>query len=304
MVLVDVVVTDKQGKAVPGLHAEDFVIEENGKQQKIASLTTPAENNPAPPALPPGIYSNRAQYRSPGGPVTVLLLDAINTPFKDQAYARFQMLKFVKDNFKPGERMGVFTLTGGLNVLQDLTDDPQILYTALQHYRPLQNQYTPSSATPPSGPAGPIDSGVAPTGDFGGLPPQIVQQVSQAQARLAAFFNVFEGYAQDQRVVITLNALNSLGRILGGLPGRKNLVWVTGGVPFALIPEDRTVTRAELSENLPSLNTRRVDSHASGNYAATARSMHTEEIRDTAARLSSAQIAIYPVDARGAHVIY
>jgi len=34
MVLVDVVVTDKQGKAVQGLHAEDFVIEENGKQQK------------------------------------------------------------------------------------------------------------------------------------------------------------------------------------------------------------------------------------------------------------------------------
>ena len=56
MVLVDVVVTDKQGKAVTGLHAEDFVVEENGKPQKISSLTTPADN--APPAsspLPPGI---------------------------------------------------------------------------------------------------------------------------------------------------------------------------------------------------------------------------------------------------------
>src|SRR6516225_10734386 len=56
MVLVDVVVTDKQGKPVQGLHPEDFVIEENGKQQKIAGLTSPAENNPAPPVLPPGIY--------------------------------------------------------------------------------------------------------------------------------------------------------------------------------------------------------------------------------------------------------
>ena len=37
MVLVDVVVTDKQGKPIPGLHAEDFTLEEKGKAQKIAT---------------------------------------------------------------------------------------------------------------------------------------------------------------------------------------------------------------------------------------------------------------------------
>jgi VWFA-related protein len=302
LVLVDVVVTDKQGKPVSGLHADDFTVEENGKQQKISTFATPEENNATPPALPPGIYSNRAQYRSPGGPITVLLLDAINTPFKDQAYARFQMLKFVKENFKPGERMGVFTLTGGLNVLQDLTSDPQILYTALQHYRPLQNEYTPSSATPPSGPAGVNDSSVAPVSDAasnGGMGARVAPQVAAVEAQLQAFANVSEGYAQEQRIVLTLNALNSLSRILGGLPGRKNIIWVTGDVPLSLIPEDRTVTNAELEEDLPSMDTRRVDQHASGNYAATARTLHAEEIRETAARLSSAQIAIYPVDARG-----
>jgi VWFA-related protein len=299
MVLVDVVVTDKQGKPVQGLHPEDFVIEENGKQQKIASLTSPAENNPAPPVLPPGIYSNRAQYRSPGAPVTILLLDAINTPFKDQSYARFQMLKFVKENFKPGDRMGIFTLTGGLGMLQDLTSDPQILYTALQHYRPLQNEYTPSSGTPPSGPAGPLDASLSTSSDFGSLPPQIALQVTAAIAQLQAFSNVAEGYAQGERLVLTLNALNSLARILGGLPGRKSIIWVTGDVPLSLIPEDRTVTQTELAEDLPSLNTRRLNQHVSGNDAARVRSQHAEEIRETAARLSSAQIAIYPVDARG-----
>ena len=151
MVLVDVVVTDKQGKPVPGLRPEDFVVEENGKAQKIATFTKPEENTAAPPALPPGIYSNRPQYRSAGGPITVMLLDAINTPFKDQAYARFQMLKFVKENLKPNQRMAVLTLTGTLQVLQDFTSDPQVLYTALQHFKPLENQFTPSSGTPPGG---------------------------------------------------------------------------------------------------------------------------------------------------------
>ena len=302
MVLVDVVVTDKQGKPVTGLRPEDFVVEENGKQQKVASLATAAENNPAPPALPPGIYSNRAQYRSPGVPVTVLLLDAINTPFKDQAYARRQMLKFVKENLKPNERVGVFTLTGPLNVLQDFTSDPQILYTALQRYKPLQQQYAPSNGAAPAGPAGAIDSGVTPVSDAassGALGAGATRLVDISENALASFQNVESAYNDDQRTVLTLNALNSLSRILGGMPGRKSIIWVTGDVPLSLIPEDRTVTDAELQEELPSMNTRRVEEHSSGSLAATGRTLHAQEIREMAARLSSAQIAIYPVDARG-----
>ena len=37
LVLVDVVVTDKQGKPITGLHPEDFEVEENGKAQKVTN---------------------------------------------------------------------------------------------------------------------------------------------------------------------------------------------------------------------------------------------------------------------------
>ncbi len=302
LVLLDVVVTDQLGKPVTGLHPEDFVVEENGKQQKISSLLTPSENNGTPPALPPGVYSNRPEYRSPGRPLTVLLLDAINTPFKDQAYARLQMLKFVQQNLKPGDRIGIFTLSPSLHVLQDFTSDPQILYTALQHYRPLQNEYTPSNSEALTGPANSIDSTVAAPSDSASgsaAGPLLASLVSQTVAQLQAFSDVSGAYAQEQRIVLTLNALNSLSRILGGMPGRKNIIWVTGDVPLSLIPEDRTVTEAELAEDLPSDRIRGVNEHAAGNYAATARILHAQEIRETAARLSSSQIAIYPVDARG-----
>lgn len=312
MVLVDVVVTDKQGKPIPGLRAEDFTIEEKGKGQKIASFTTspPAGSNPE--ALSPGIYTNRAQYRSPGGPITVLLLDALNTAFKDQAYARQQMLKFVQQQYRPGQRMGVFTLTGQLRVLQDFTSDPQILYTALQRYRPVPQEFA-AAAIPQSSGDGPASAGQAVTnldaaatpyhggpGDSGLRSGAAMDaSMASAQAALAAFAGADVAYGQDQRVQLTLTALDSIARILGGLPGRKSIIWVTGAFPFTLIPEDRTVTEAELAESLPSLDTRRVDEHASGNYAATFRSSHAEDIRDTSVRLSSAQIAIYPVDARG-----
>lgn len=307
MVLVDVVVTDKQGNAVPGLHAEDFALEENGKPQKIAAFSLPAESA-APLSLPPGIYSNRAQFRSPGGPITLVLLDVINTAFSDQAYARHQMLNFVRDQYKPGQRMAIFTLTGSLNVLQDFTTDPQILYAALQRFQPEPQHFanaglaTTSAANSPTGTSAvaALDASTAPASDMSStLSPAVAAQVSAAQAALQSFQDAQTTYAQEQRTVMTLEALNSLGRILGGLPGRKNVIWVTGNVPFSLIPENRNMSDTELEENLPSLNTRRVDEHSAGNYAATFRAMHGDEIRETSARLASAQIAIYPVDARG-----
>jgi VWFA-related protein len=123
--------------------------------------------------------------------------------------------------------------------------------------------------------------------------------VALAQEALRSFETFGAQYSDDERAVLTLNALNDLARILGGLPGRKNLIWVTGDVPFAFVPEDQTVSQTELDEALPSLNTRRVGDHTAGNYAATFRELHAEQIRETGARLASAQVAVYPVDARG-----
>ena len=307
LVLVDAVVTDKQGNPIAGLRPEDFVVEENGKAQKIATFAGPVQSTAGPASLPPGIYSNRSQYRSTG-PVTVMLLDAINTPFSDQAYARRQMLSFVQDQYKPDQRMAVFTLTGSLNVLQDFTTDPQILYAALQRFRPRPQEFASAGRATTSATAGDattastvasLDASTAPATDTSGLGPGAAQLVAAAQAAAQSFEAAQVAYAQEQRTMLTLQALNSLGRILGGLPGRKNIIWVTGNLPFSLIPENRNMTNAELEENLPSLKIRSVDQHSAGNYAATFRQGHADEIRETAARLASAQVAVYPVDARG-----
>src|SRR5450631_909685 len=311
MVLLDVVVTDKQGKAVSGLRPEDFVVEENGKVQKISSLTTLTDKAASAPQLPPGVYSNKPEYRSTGGPITVMLLDAMNTPFTNQGYARRQMLAFVQQQFKPTDRMAVFALTGQLVVLQDLTSDPQALFAALQKYKPQAQTFAVSGQAETSGSASPTVGGVVTSLDASTAP--LTDNSASASAKGSgasdSFFaaqqalEAFEGaqvaYVKDQRAVATLNALGSIARILGGLPGRKNLIWITGELPFSFIPEDRVMTDAELSEDLPSLETRRVGEHAAGNYAATFRASHAEEIREIAGRLASAQVAVYPVDARG-----
>ena len=291
LVLVDVVVTDKQGKPITGLHPEDFEVQENGKVQKISMFVPAGENLAEAPPLPPGIYSNKPQYRSPGGPITVMLLDAVNTPFADQGYARRQMLSFVQSQYKPGQRMAIFTLTGALRVLQDFTSDPQVLYSALQRYKPQAQEFAVAGQPVTSAASGSptvgstvlaVDASTAPrtTGSGETLRGSGSAQVDSLRAALEAFAGAQSSYAEDERAVLSLNALNSLARIRGGLPGRKNVIWVTGNLPFSLVPENRTMTDAELEETLPSLDTRRVGQHAAGTQAAVFRQSHAGDIRE------------------------
>ena len=291
LVLVDVVVTDKSGKRVQGLKAEDFTLQEKGKNQKISIFTSAAENKQAAaPKLPPGIYSNKPEYRSPGGPVVVILLDAVNTPFKDQAYARQQMLEFVRNQYKPGQKTAVLTLTGALGVLQDFTDDPDVLFAALKSYKPMPTEQEASPTITPRPPS--LAQGRVSAGGN-------INTTDVAADRISRFQQVQVTYVEERRMQMTLEGMRGLARVLGGIPGRKSVIWVTADFPFNLIPDNRAVTDAELAESLPTISQLGLSTRSSGAVANTQRNAHTQEIREAAAQLSSAQVAIYPIDARG-----
>jgi VWFA-related protein len=290
LVVLDVVVTDKKGQPVTGLKADDFTVEENGKKQKISVFTAPgaAAANLGTTA-PPGVLSNHPADVGPKtGAVTVLLLDAANSPFKDQSYARSQMLKYVLEQGKSGHPMAVFTLTDQLHVLQQFTSDPQVLMTAIRRFRP-EEQILRAGAPPPESHGGADDRG----GNLG-------SSIQLAQAALQGFADLQIGFNLERRTQITVAAMESLARLLGGLPGRKNVVWLTSSLPFDLIPEDRNITDAELMADLPGQGRQRsVSVNAAGTYASEARQLHGGEIKEAEAQLASAGIAIYPVDLTG-----
>ncbi|HEY6302491.1 MAG TPA: VWA domain-containing protein [Terriglobales bacterium] len=272
LVVVDVVATDKKGQPVTGLKPEDFTLEENGKKQKISIFVPPGIANltVAPAPAPAGVFSNHPENVLPTGAPTVLLLDATNSSFSNQAYARSQMLQYVVEQSHPGQPMAVVTLTDQLRVLQDFTSDPQILLAAIKNYKP---QEQPFQRTPPA-----ID----------------------ASGMVFNFANIQIGYNTERRILITLDGMRSLTRMLGGLPGRKNLVWLTASLPFDLIPEDRNITDAELRAELPGQGKQRsVGVNSAGAQAEEQRELHNPEIREAEAQLASAGIAIYPVDLRG-----
>jgi hypothetical protein len=98
-VVVDVVVTDSNGKPVRGLREQDFSVFEDGGPQNVLSFDVHSlDSNPSYFAklspMPPNTFVNVATEPE-RGPLYVLLLDLLNTEQDDQPYARKQLLQFV-----------------------------------------------------------------------------------------------------------------------------------------------------------------------------------------------------------------
>jgi len=263
LVLVDVVVTDKDGRPVTGLTRDDFVLLEEGQPQTISAFShespgVRADAQPEPPPLPAHVYTNRPEYRTPPGPLVILLLDSLNTPWHDLAYMRQQMLKYIRTQVKPDQRVAVMVLGNNLMVLQDFTTDSRLLLAALERFsgeRPAGLNNEPTQIAPQA-------LAEAPAG-----------AVERITANLERFHTEQAGATTDERVRVTLASLRAIGRAVAGYPGRKNLIWVSGAFPFTLVPE------------------------RSGNFEAFR--SYASEVRRTAGELTDAQVAVYPVDARG-----
>ena len=138
LVQINVIVTKHGGASVPGLKKEDFQVFDNGKRQEIRQFSeeTRAMLPSAATPLPQGTFTNQLEERS-GTPaaVTAILLDGVNTRFSDQAYARKQVVEFLKQ-IQPADRIAIYTLdTRGLKVLHDYTTDSSDLVAKLAKYQ-------------------------------------------------------------------------------------------------------------------------------------------------------------------------
>ena len=131
IVIVDVVVTDKNQNPVHNLKQSDFNVLEGNTPQTISHFEEHIYPNPkAPPAehlpaMPPGVFTNFTSV-PPGDALNIILLDTLNTPMLDQTYVHSQLKQYL-NTAKPGVRTAIFGLTSHLILLQGFTTDPEIL---------------------------------------------------------------------------------------------------------------------------------------------------------------------------------
>ena len=286
LVLVDAVVADKSGQRVKGLTKDDFTVLENGKPQKVSVFSLELADTPSQrvSALPPNVFTNRPEYDMPNGPLTILLLDGLNTAVADQGYARSQMLTYLGTQIQPGQPIAVYTLAGSLRLLQDFTGDVALLKAAVEHFNPqtsVEMQMENIATLMPD---------VHITGDPGIRGGGRADSLRLVFARMTEFMNEQAKLAIEDRVYRTAAALRLIARRMGGYPGRKNLIWVSAGFPIDITSQ--VVQMTTDSDALAQANT---------DAAPQLRVEQSYEdlLRQLAADLTDAQVSVYSVDARG-----
>ncbi len=266
MVVVDVVARNSKGEPITDLKPEDFSLVEDGKAQKISSFNF-QHPDPHPtalqaPVLPPNTYNNLPLYK-PNGALNILLLDALNTNSPNQAFARDSMIK-VLQSLPENEPMAVYLLGARLRLVQDFTTDPELLKKAALSIKGKSPHLlnNPNGTSPAVAPMGSVAA------DLVASVPGLANQLSQFEAEQSVAKN-------DFRVAYTLTALNSLARTLAGYPGRKNLIWISETFPFDIVLNSISAHSDQLERH------------------------YGNDIAVTGSLLSDAQVAVYPVDARG-----
>ena len=269
-VVVDVVVTQRNGEPVESLRQQDFQVIEDGTPQNIdlfeehvsASAPTAASTQ-----LPPHVFTNL-----PAAPqsdsVNVLLLDSLNTPQPDQAYVHKQILDFLR-NFPLGARIAIFTLNTKLKLLQGFTSDGSQLKAALNSKAEAPGT-TPISRTRDDDLRDKEELSILQAMTYnndGGN-----QEAFKSDARSLAQFGSDQG---GRRASLTLAALQQLARALAAIPGRKNLIWFASSFPISVFPNG--LNRQTL---------------ANGKEI-------SDAVRMTAGLLTQSQVALYPVSAQG-----
>lgn len=297
LVLLDVIVTDHRGEFVPGLKADDFTIFEDNKPQKISAFAVQAvaaaPTKPYPPLqLPPHQFTNFTFIKPEADrPVTVVLMDMLNTTGVDQAYARKQMIRFL-ENLPAGRPIALFVLTSKLHMVQGFSGDSGNLVTAAKALLvspslllspEAQQQQEEIGATALETVGGP--SSMGPNQTSGSMPiapiGQAIRNALQAQ----------DSFQKLERMNLTLNALDSLAQAVAGYPGRKNLVWLAAEFPVTFGPN---MTPFNQASNLQFTGQQNQTNQQ-------VRDLETEAppVRQTAALLAAARMAVYPVDVRG-----
>jgi VWFA-related protein len=272
LVQINIIVHNKKGELVEGLKKEDFTVLDQGKEQEIAtfsanSATVSETASIAPP--PPNVFSNRGGSAAANpGSVTVILFDALNTAIEDQFYARQQVVKFLRQ-LQPKDHVAIYVLTTKLIVLNEFTQDATSLLQAIQKFGGYSSPQQ-AAANPEPG------AKLTDQTTFTMKTPEAQVTASRLQDFLDAADGKISDFANINRVETTTSAIEAIANHVARIPGRKNLVWVSASFPISIGFDGETLSQPGREQRT-----------------------FTEEIEHATRALNQANMAIYPIDARG-----
>lgn len=199
LVVLDVVVADKNGTPVRNLTKSDFTVFEDSQAQVIASFESPDQHAPVV-FNPTGTASSDHEDGSgniAANPLTILVLDSLDTTITDQAYARTQIDKFLKSHepslTQPTALMALEEKR--LELLHDYTTDTKALEQALSTHRAH-------------------------------LPFRLLRSMGEGNSYAGA-----DKHDSADRLLDAIEALREIATANAQFAGRKNVIWIGPGFP-------------------------------------------------------------------------
>ncbi len=290
LVLVPTVVT-KGKDPVKGLTKDNFVIEQDGKTKAVTvfEAITPQPKKIA--RKKPGADFTNADSDDTPRAMTLIAVDALNLSMGYQEQTRKDLLKFVTKNMMPNQLVGMVVMNkDGIKIIHDFTSDTELLLKALQNVTGVTNihnqaanlDYAAGSTAVGRGEPSPSEGGFTPsvqpvpvdatTGmrDDAAAEAQFIQQSVQNYIKFED--QVLLGQEMNQ-IRRTLELFQQIAQGLSGYPGRKSVIWASGGFRNPMDPvRYRSTELMDLYQRTLKL-------------------------------LSDANVVVYPVDTRGMQTI-
>jgi len=262
LVQIDAVVTDKNGKQVTDLRAEDFEILEDKRPQQVSAFSyvstdyNAGSSSVVPPPLP--VKNAPPLPPSPLRPdqvrrTFVFVVDDLGLSLQSFAAVRSGLKNFIEKQMQPGDLAAIVRTGGGAGALQRLTADKQQLYAAIDqaHWRAGFNR---------------------------------------ASLRL---FHPSESLGLRESLKGTFLALDNIVSSLKVLPGRKSVLFFTDSFEIYNNPQDLKIG----GDVAPKPGV--LSSNTTGNLNADEVTDYPSLLARLVQASSRASVVIYPVDARG-----
>ncbi|MGB8323198.1 MAG: VWA domain-containing protein [Candidatus Acidiferrum sp.] len=296
LVQMSVVVTNKKGEPITGLSKSDFTIVDESNPQQIEFFTeaapAPVSAATAKPLLPANVFTNRFDLKGQDpGAVIIILFDAENTATQDQYYLRKQVMSLLR-TLKSQDHVAIYGLTTQLLVLHDFTQDDSALVEAVNKFAPKELVAFDQSFATRVQFVGPSTGATGPWQNLGQAMETPNRQVSNQYLKM--------------RMETTTEALKAIAKHVAAIPGRKSLLWVSGGFPIQIgtpmigrptdlsLATDQRTDQGGTSVCADITNQLACPEEETGTF--------DDGVKAAVRELNRANVAIYPVDAHGVAV--
>jgi len=233
LVNLDVIVKDKKGKPITDLKAEDFSVSENGTPQKIEFFDSTLTTGEA--TVSGGELSAQTVTRAPGGfprNIIALVLDGQSTELANLKHVRDGMVKYIHERISNTDSVALFSISGGLKLLQPFTQDKARLIAAVEN---AYDSSTVSKTSEARDIAANIDTLRSQIAGGVSAPAPATPAAGSAAAQTMIAQRVLEQYIQLRSTLSTqqtrpvLAALAAIAEGLRPIPGKKTLVMFSQG---------------------------------------------------------------------------